>query len=106
MSKKQKPANIRPVSSSGSRPPRLDGDHLYAWAQMVMQVRQALEAKQQMAADLLQQHGKTPGEFMLSDDGYLVTAAEAERLGRVRDIAIRQTEAEPERPPQISDSAT
>lgn len=57
--------------------PRLDGDDLYNWGQVVGQISeriaQAAQVRQQVAAQMLTDRGYTPGEHMLTDDGYILT---------------------------------
>lgn len=66
--------------SSPTTLPRLDGEALYSWAILITQEQALKQAKQQLAIRLLQERGYTPGEHLLSNDGYIVTRDQA-RLG-------------------------
>lgn len=69
--------------------PRLEGDELFAWAQMVAREAQVVEARQQMAVRFLQNRGLVPGDHLLTPDGYILTqdqVEELERRARVRTI--------------------
>lgn len=68
------------------RAPRLDGDDLYNWGQVVGQISerfaQATQVKQQVASQLLSDRGYSPGEHLLTDDGYIVTKEQMAQLQR------------------------
>lgn len=63
--------------------PRLDGDDLYAWAQAVSVFDRALAMKQEIAAGYLNARGLEAGEYLLSDDGYIISKEEFVALQRV-----------------------
>lgn len=77
--------------------PRLEGDELYAWAQMIAEESRVAGAKQMMAIQFLQQRGLKPGEHLLSDDGYIISAEQHRAL---------QDRTHPSEPPSSPDSAT
>ena len=96
-SKKPFPARPTPLSEA-ARPPRLDGDRLYFWAQIVERTTQAIQNKQAVAAQLITEMGLETGEHLLSDDGYVVTKTEFERAGRVRSVPAAGQTFQPELP--------
>lgn len=75
-----------PTPTPTPTPPRLEGDALYEWAQLIGALRSLVERKQQLAVHLLEQMGYTPGPYLLSDDGYVVSQQDVERAMRVRSI--------------------
>jgi hypothetical protein len=86
-----------PTPTPTPTPPRLEGDALYEWAQTIAVIRSLAERKQQLAVRLLEQMGYTPGPYLLSDDGYVVSQQEVERALRVRSIGGSPEErAEPD----------
>lgn len=80
MSKKDR--NVKQPTPILARPQRLEGDALYAWAQLMQREQQIQEAKQGMAAALLTSLGRTPGKYLLSNDGYIVKAEDQTRAVR------------------------
>jgi hypothetical protein len=64
--------------------PRLDGRAVQAWAWVVEQSRNSMLAKQILAVQLLQERGYEPGEYLLTDDAYIVTAAQARASAQSR----------------------
>lgn len=77
-----------PTLMSAKRPPRIDGDDLYNWAALNTQINSLMQAKQQMAVQMLQARGFTPGPdgYLVTDDGYIVTQQDLVRHGRVQQI--------------------
>lgn len=66
----------KPISLQSRGPssfPRLDGDHLYTWAQLIQRWQQIIETKQAVAAEMLIERGYIPGQYLLTDDGYIVS---------------------------------
>lgn len=85
-----------------SLPPRLEGDHLFCWAQTVAREEQIVQAKQSLAIEYLTDLGYTPGEYLLTNDGYIISAAEND--ARVRTYSALPPESaltppEDHRPP-------
>lgn len=64
--------------------PRLDGDDLYAWAQMIAEETRLSQFKQSMAVDYLTKRGYVPGEHLLTNDGYIVSRQDAETASKIR----------------------
>lgn len=89
MAKQGSKQPIAPTLMSSKRPPRLDGDDLFSWAQMVTRTEHMLQAKQQMALAFLEAREYAPGPsgHLLTDDGYIVTQAEAQQATRVRTLS-------------------
>lgn len=102
------PPVLVPAAPTGM-PPRLEGDDLFNWAQMMAEVQRVVQAKQMMAVQFLQQRGLTPGEYLLSDDGYILGQEEAQRISRVRSLpaqAPRDSQPDQGAAPQTPDSET
>lgn len=92
--------------------PRLDGDDLFAWAQIISEESHVAQTKQALAMQFLEKRGFTPGEYLLSNDGYIVSQQEVRAQSRVRTLPAVPTGAqhefpgEPQRPSDSTDSAT
>ena len=87
-------------------PERLSGDELYAWAQIIAEESHIAQAKQRLAIQFLQTRGKIPGEYLLSNDGYIVKATDQARQDRVRVLPGRPNPASPEPLPENADSGS
>ena len=74
--------------------PRLDGDRMMAWAKMVFQEEQLAQTKQVLASQILQELGYTPGEYLLSDDAYIVSREEFNQ--RVRSLPQTSDQSSPD----------
>lgn len=72
----------RPVALDSKRPPRLEGDELYLWAQLVARETQIAEQKNALAGQYLGERGLTPPEFKITNDGYIVSQAELAQYAR------------------------
>lgn len=68
--------------------PRLEGDALYEWAQTIVEERQIQQKKQAQAGAYLSQRGYKPGDYLLSDDGYIISRAEFERQMSLRLVPV------------------
>lgn len=84
--------------SPTDKPPRLDGDDLYSWAMMIAQEQHLLQAKQALAIQYLQSRGYVPGEHMLTNDGYIVSAESPAR--------VQSVPAVPSPAPSLPDNGT
>lgn len=96
-----KPGIVKP-----ERFERLAGDELYAWAQVISEESHVAQAKQMLAVQFLQAHGKTPGEYLLSNDGYIVKAEDHARQDRVRVVPGRTNSILPGLLPENSDNGS
>lgn len=67
-----------------TRPPRLEGDDLFTWAKRVTLTDLAIEQKQVMAVNFLAKYGLEAGDYLLSDDGYIVSRQEFEAAQRIQ----------------------
>jgi hypothetical protein len=81
------------LMTPAKRPPRLEGDALYAWAQYIQKIEQLLEGKQALAVSLLTSQGYEPGKYLLSDDGYIVTPEQMRRFQQPKGEQIAPTPA-------------
>lgn len=101
MAKSRSKQPVPPTLMTSKRLPRLDGDDLFAWAQIVTRTEHMMQAKQQMALAFLEARGYTPGPsgHLLTDDGYIVTQAEAQQATRVRTLSAGPTGAGKGAPP-------
>lgn len=79
-------------------PPRLEGDHMIAWVRMTFQEEQLAQAKQALASQLLTELGYTPGDYLLSDDAYIVSREEFN--ARVKTFPLQAQESRDSRPDQ------
>lgn len=71
--------------------PRLEGDALFSWAQLMVEEQRLIQTKQQLAEQFLTELGYQPGEYLLANDGYIVTqdqAREAQEKNRIRTIPV------------------
>lgn len=89
-----------------ARPPRLEGDRLYAWAQMIAEQTRVNQVKQNMAVDFLTEQGYTPGEYLLTNDGYIVSRQEAESTSAVRSYPAKASPLSRSAAPDSPDSAS
>ena len=61
------------------RLPRLDGDALYEWTRLTYEEELFFARKQVQAEKHLQERGYTPGEYLLSNDGYIISRDQNEQ---------------------------
>jgi hypothetical protein len=64
---------MTPDAPTSTLPPRLEGDRMVAWVRMTYQEEMLAQAKQALASQLLTELGYTPGDYLISDDAYIVS---------------------------------
>jgi hypothetical protein len=62
-----------------SNRPRLSGDQLYTWGQMIFELKQNQSRLNQLGTMWLQEAGYDD-KYVITDDGYIVPRAELERF--------------------------
>lgn len=73
-----RPDRIRSVPTDPH--PRLEGDALFAWSQLMLRQQQFDETRESLAAQMLEQRGFTPGEYLLDPRGYILSRQDVQRL--------------------------
>jgi hypothetical protein len=98
--------------------PRLDGDDLFTWAQILERERHLAETKAIIAEQVLRARGFEPGAYLLSNDGYILSREQHEDMlrssGRIRSFPVlaesdqdaHTPEAEPSAHPVLPGSAS
>lgn len=94
-----------PSKLTNASPLRLEGDDLYAWAQLVSEWQRITQTKQTVAIQFMQQRGFTPGEYLLTDDGYIISQEEAHGLSRIQTLPARDSRPVQDAAPQTPGSA-
>ena len=92
------------VMTPEALPPRLEGDHLIAWVRLTFQEEQLAQAKQALASQLLTELGYTPGDYLLSDDAYIVSREQFK--GRIKTQESRDSRPDQDAAPQIPGTVT